>query len=467
MKTECKQTSWHFPELIDKQVAVDFDAGFVSSDGGGVLLARMDRSLGHVKRFCGCFTDYRDPELVEHPLLDLLRQRIYGLVLGYEDLNDHEQLKSDPLLATLCGKNDPLGRERLRDQDRGNALAGKSTLNRLELTPTNATANHRYKKIVGDEASLEGFFINEYVRSLSKRTKRIVLDLDATDDPLHGSQEGRFFHGYYRHYCYLPLYIFDGHWPILARLRQSKIDAAAGATEAVEKIVKAIRKKLPQVKIILRADSGFCRDELMSWCETHGAFYVLGMARNAVLQRKLAATMEQAQAMAQENPDGYARLFHSFDYKAQKWPGEKRRLIGKAEYTSVGSNPRFIITNLTGEGSALYERLYCARGEMENRIKEQQLDLYADRTSSASFRANQLRLWMSTLAYLLVHRIRQIGLKGTELARASCGTIRLKLFKIGAQIKVSSRRVVVSLSSAYPRIGLFERVAHRFIGASP
>jgi len=451
-----------FPELIEgKSTAVDFQAGFVSSDGGAVLIGRLDRSLGHVRRFCQCFTDYRDPDLIEHSLEELIRQRVYGLALGYEDLNDHEALKSDPLLATVCGKEDPLGKNRLRAADQGKALAGKSTLNRLELTPKEADAKARYKKIVGDEESLEDFFIKEYVRSLRKRTRQIILDLDATDDPLHGHQEGRHFHGYYRNYCYLPLYIFDGHWPILAQLRTSDREAAHGASQAVAKIVDAIRKKLPRVKIILRADSGFCRDELMSWCEANQVHYLFGIARNAVLERELAPTLELARQQAEGSETKSARLFHTFDYKAKKWPGEKRRVIGKAEWTAQGRNPRFIITDLPGEGRRLYEKVYCARGEMENRIKEQQLDLFADRTSTGSLRANQLRLWLSTLAYLLIHRLRQIGLKGTELARASCGSIRLKLLKIGALIKVSVRRVLVSLSSSYPRGHLFEAIAGR------
>jgi len=426
-----------------------------------MLLARLDRGLGHLKRFTSCFTDHRDPEGIEHSVEELLRQRVYGLALGYEDLNDHERLKNDPLLAAMCGKNDPLGRQRLRAQDRGKALAGKSTLNRLELTPPEADASHRYKKIVANAAGLEAFFIREYVRSLKKSTRRIVLDLDATDDPLHGQQEGRFFHGYYGHYCYLPLYVFAGGWPVLARLRTSKLDASAGATEAVEMIVRAIRQKLPRVKIILRADSGFCRDGLMSWCEEHDVHYLFGIARNAVLERELESSLEQARQLAQESPGQSARVFQEFAYKAKKWPGAKRRVIGKAEWTAHGRNPRFIITNLTGEARGLYERDYCARGDMENRIKEQQQDLFADRTSTFGLRSNQLRLWFSTLAYLLMYRLRQIGLRGTTLAQATCGTIRLKLFKIGALVKVSVRRVSVSLSSAYPLQELLGHVARR------
>ncbi|MCP5520983.1 MAG: IS1380 family transposase [Verrucomicrobiales bacterium] len=460
--TECSRQPLLFPELISRPVKVDFQAGFVSSDGGGLLLARLDRGLGHLRRFSRCFTDHRDPECIEHTVEELLRQRVYGLALGYEDLNDHEQLKHDPLLAAMCGKRDPLGRDRVRVQDQGKALAGKSTLNRLELTPANACPSHRYKKIVAEEGLIEDWFIAEYVRSLKRgRTQPIVLDLDATDDPLHGHQEGRFFHGYYGHYCYLPLYIFAGHWPVWAQLRPANIDASAGAREAVEKIVRAIRQKLPQVKIVLRADSGFCRDELMSWCEENGVDYLFGIARNAVLERELESSLEAARQQAEVSETKSARVFHQFHYKAKKWAGAKRRVIGKAEWTAQGRNPRFIITSLAGEARRLYERDYCARGEMENRIKEQQQDLFADRTSTAGMRSNQLRLWFATLAYLLLHRLRQIGLKDTGLARASCGSIRLKLLKIGALVRVSVRRVQVSLSSAYPLQGLFGHVARR------
>ena len=459
--TDCKGQRLLFPELIARPVTVDFEAGFVSSDGGGLLLARLDRGLGHLRRFAACFTDHRDPDSIEHSVSELLRQRIYSLALGYEDLNDQEHLKNDPLLAAMCGKHDPLGRDRVRTQDRGKALAGKSTLNRLELTPVDADASHRYKKIVADASAIEDYFIAEYVRSLKKRTRRIVLDLDATDDPLHGRQEERFFHGYYGHYCYLPLYIFAGHWPVMARLRPAHTEACAGAVEALEKIVRAIRRKVPRVRILVRADSGFCRDALMSWCEANDVDYLLGIARNAVLERELEASMTQAQQQAEQSETHRARVFHEFEYKAKSWPGDNRRVIGKAEWTALGRNPRFIITNLKGPAQALYEQDYCGRGDMENRIKEQQQDLFADRTSTTGFRSNQLRLWFSTLAYLLMHRLRQIGLKGTSLAQATCGTIRLRLFKLGALVKVSVRRMAVSLSSAYPLQGLFGKVARR------
>ncbi len=467
MNTECKTTELLFPELNKKKVTVNFKAGFVSSDGGALLLGRLDRSTGLLSRFCNCFSDHRDPELIEHTLESLIRQRVFGLALGYEDLNDHEHIKSDPLLATVCGKDDPTGKDRKRPEDRGKALAGKSTLNRLELTPADADSSHRYKKIVGEEEAIEAYFIREYVRSLRKRTRRIILDLDATDDPLHGAQEGRFFHGYYRSYCYLPLYIFAGHWPLLARLQTANGDASRGSIDALKKIVAAIRVKLPRVQIIIRADSGFCRDALMSWCEANGIDYLLGIARNAVLERALSQSMEEAEKQSQSNQTGKSRIFLSFDYKAKTWPGSQRRVIGKAEWTLLGANPRFIITTLKGEGKVLYERDYCARGEMENRIKEQQLDLFADRTSTGTIRSNQLRLWLSTLAYLMLHRLREIALKGTQWSQASCGTIRLRFMKIGALVRVSVRRVSLSLSSAYPQQKVFEEIARRLKFGKP
>lgn len=443
---------------------MDFQAGHVSSDGGGVLLSRLDRRFGYLTRFTAQFTDHRDPDLIEHSVLELLRQRVYGLALGYEDLNDHDELARDPLLATLCGKDDPTGQNRAHPRDRGKALAGKSTLNRLELTPTNAMASARYKKIAADPDGIEAYFIREYVQSLPEDTTRVTLDLDATDDPLHGEQEGRFFHGYYQNYCYLPLYIFAGHWPVVAWLRTSDRDACDGALGKVEKIVSALRGRFPTVEIRLRADSGFCRDEIMSWCEVHGVRYVFGLARNKVLERIVRGSLRTAKSRQVANGSASERIFKDFRYRAKKWGRLKRRVVGKAEYTAQGANPRFIITNVPMtevDAQELYEQVYCERGNMENRIKEQQLDLYADRTSTHTLASNQLRLWFSTLAYLLMNQLRQVGLVGTELAKASCGTLRTRLLKIGALVRVSVRRVVVSMSSAFPLKELFVQVANR------
>lgn len=442
---------------------VDFDAPRVSSEGGAVLLGRLDRSYGYLNRFAAGFTDHRNAELIEHSTLELLRQRVYGIALGYEDLNDHDTLRADPLLAALCGKADPAGQERVRAQDRGQALAGKSTLNRLELTPPDATQAARYKKIVADATVLEDFFIAEFVRSLPKDTTRVVLDLDATDAPIHGQQEGRFFHAYYGDYCYLPLYIFCGDWPVLAWLRSSEREAAWGAVDKVAKIVAALRRKFAQLKIILRGDAGFCRDELLRWCELNGVHYLMGLARNAVLERKLQSALARAREKSEAQEGAAARVFCEFTYCAKKWHAP-RWVIGKAEWTQGEANPRFLITNLNPlefEARQLYEKEYCARGNMELRIKEQQLDMFADRTSTEAMRSNQLRLWFSTLAYLLVNQLRRVALRGTALAVATCGSIRLKLLKVGALVRVSVRRVSVSLSSAWPRAALLELAAAR------
>jgi hypothetical protein len=461
--TDCNSQPLLFPELTARAVTVDFGAGHVSSDGGGVLVGQLDRRYGYLKRFAACFTDHRDGERIEHDLLSLLRQRVYGITQGYEDLNDHDRLCVDPLLASLCGKDDILGRDRRRKKDQGKPLSGKSTLNRLELTPANAGASARYKKIAGDPVALEDFFINEYVRSLKDSTTMVTLDLDATDDPLHGQQEGRFFHGYYGGYCYLPLYIFDGDWPVLAWLRTSNRDASSGAVEKIKKVVTALRKRFSRLQIRLRGDSGFCRDELMVYCELNDVKYLFGLARNPVLERKLQRGLEQARQISEANAGQPARVFVEMAYCSQTWHAP-RWVIGKAEWTQGEANPRFIITNenmLTLNSRDLYEKDYCGRGNMENRIKEQQLDLYADRTSTGTLCANQLRLWFSTLAYLLLNQLRRVGLSGTELAQATCGTIRTRLLKIGALVRVSVRRIHVSLSSAWPLRSLFSLVAQR------
>ena len=461
--TDCSRQSLLFPELTSRPVSVDFEGGHISSDGGGVLIGRLDQRGGYLERFAACFTDHRNGKRIEHSLLETLRQRIYALALGYEDLNDHDTLCTDPLLASICGKKDPLGQDRVRKKDKGKALCGKSTLNRLELTPADADASARYKKIGADMDGIEDYFINEYVRSLPQDIQSVTWDLDATDDLIHGQQEGLFFHGYYGNYCYLPLYIFDGDWPIVAWLRTSDRDASAGALGKVQKITIAVRTRFPGIKIRLRADSGFCRDELMSWCELNGVKYLFGLARNSVLEGKLAKGLAQARELSEAQGGKAARVFVEMTYRAKSWHAP-RWVIGKAEWTQGEANPRFIISNedpLSYVARELYEKDYCARGNMENRIKEQQLDLYADRTSSETMRANQLRLWFSTLAYLLVNQLRRVGLTGTELAQASCGTIRLKLFKIGALVSVSVRRVLISLSSAFPLRVIFAQAAHR------
>ncbi len=462
MKTQCNQNAFLFQTKTSRKVTAKFDGGRITSDAGGLLLQQAERVTGIIRQFAGCFTDHRNPDLIEHTVEELIAQRIYGLALGYEDLNDHDQLRHDPLPAVMVGKKQPNGEDRRRKRDLGKALAGKSTLNRLELTPIRANRESRYKKITVNRQEVDEFFLKVFLQAHDRPPQRIVLDLDATDDPLHGHQAGRFFHGYYKNYCYLPLYIFCGEHLLCARLRPSDIDAAAGSVKELERIVTRVRQQWPRVKIIIRADSGFCRDAIMSWCERNQVGYILGLAKNKRLKQEIVSEMHQAKQLYQQTSQA-ARVFKDFTYQTLKSWSSPRRVIGKAEYLGKGENPRFVVTSLSvGEVDArrLYEQEYCARGDMENRIKEQQLWLFADRTSSALMRANQLRLWFSSVAYTLMAALRRLGLKQTRLARAQCGTIRLKLLKIGAQIKVTVRRVWVSLAQSYPFPQLFAQVYH-------
>jgi hypothetical protein len=377
---------------------------------------------------------------------------VYGLVLGYEDLNDHDVLRKDSALALLVGKSDLTGDERVREQDRGNPLAASSTLNRLELSTPEAAPVDRYKKIAADPGAFDRLLVDLFIESHPKPPREIWLDLDATDDPLHGHQEGRFFHGYYRCYCYLPLYIFCGEQLLCARLRPSNQDAATGSVEELERIVTQIRAHWPKTRIVIRGDAGFCREAIMRWCEDNRVRYVLGLARNKRLQRALGKEMAAAKA-AHERTGNPARRFRDFRYRTRKSWSCERRVIGKAEYLPNKANPRFVVTNLTARDASakrLYERLYCARGDMENRIKEQQLGLFADRTSTATMRANQLRLYFSSFAYVLMQGLRRLGLAGTAHAKAQSTTIRLKLLKIGARIRITVRKVWLSFSEAYP-----------------
>ena len=458
--TECNPLTFEFPELNRREVVAGFDGGAISSDAGGLLLRQTEQATGILRRFAACFTDHRDPDLIEHTVEELIAQRVYALALGYEDLNDHDRLRYDPLLAMLVGKADPTGSDRRRKRDRGKALAGKSTLNRLELTPVRADADSRYKKITVNRSAVEDLFMDVFLEAHSTPLKRIILDLDATDDPIHGNQSGRFFHGYYRGYCYLPLYIFCGEHLLCARLRPSDIDGSAGSVKELDRIVTRIRQVWPNVQIIVRGDSGFCREHIMAWCEGHGVDYVFGLAKNERLVKELGEAFTEAKAEYEQTKKP-ARVFRDFTYQTLDSWRRPRRVVGKAEYLAKGPNPRFVVSSLSPDefdARTLYEVMYCQRGEMENRIKEQQLCLFADRTSAATMRANQLRLSFSSVAYTLMVALRQRGLKGTELAQARCDTIRLKLLKIGALIRVTVRKIWVSLADSYPYQSLFYRV---------
>jgi hypothetical protein len=447
--TECNQWSFGFEGSGRREIVARFDGGTISSDGGAFLLRQTDKRLNLIGRLAESFLDGRNQALVEHSIAEMLSQRIYGLALGYEDLNDHEQLRNDPVIGILSGK-----------ENLAEPLAGKSTLNRMEL---GTGINDRYKKITFWKEGVDELLVNVFIESHEKAPREIVLDLDTTDLPLHGKQEGRFFHGYYDNYCYLPLYVFCGDHVLCARLREANHDAAFGCLPEIQRIVKQIRAAWPEVKIVLRGDSGFCRNELMSWCENNDVDYLFGMARNQRLRRIIGQQMHEA-TLQWERTGKPARVFSEFQYSTKKtkksgWDRE-RRVVAKAEHIDGKENPRFVVTSLSSERGtpqALYEELYCGRGDMENRIKEQ-FSLFADRVSAETLRANQLRLYLSAAAYLLVSGLRRVGLKGTELAQAQVSTIRTKLLKIGAQIRISVRKIWVSMASSYPWQGLYRQV---------
>lgn len=460
METQCTNLGFEFHPLAARQVTARFDGGTISSDAGALLLREVEAGSGLLARLATCFDDHRDSEKIEHTVEELLKQRVFGLALGYEDLNDHDWLRTDPLLAVLVGKPDPTGQDRIDPRDRGKPLAGKSTLNRLELTPVGAAPKSRYKRIAARHRELENWFVDAFLTLTSEPCEPIVLDLDATDDPLHGHQLGRFFHGYYKHYCYLPLYIFCGEHLLCAKLRPADIDAAAGSVKQLARIVERIRVAWPTVRIIVRGDSGFCRENLMQWCEVNQVDYVFGLAKNQRLTKILGKELHQAK-LAFEATGEAARVFKDFTYRTRKSWSRERRVVGKAEHLAKGTNPRFVVTSLATDAEpaqTLYEDRYCARGEMENRIKEQQLYLFADRTSCHSMRANQLRLWLSSAAYVMLAALRQHGLKHTALAHARCDTIRLKLLKIGAVVRVTVRRVWFALAESCPYQELFAQV---------
>ena len=455
MQTDCNPTLFEFEAVERKKVVASFDGGTITSNAGALLLGQVDRGLGLVRRFAECFVDRRDPRFVEHRLETLLGQRIFGLALGYEDLNDHDELRKDPALAVLAGKLKPVLRGDCE------ALAGKSTLNRVETTPKRHGA--KYHKIDFGQAKADALLVDLFLEAHARAPRQIIIDLDATDIPLHGHQEGRFFHGYYDHYCYLPLYVFCDRHLLLARQRCANIDGAAGAVEEVARMVAQIRTAWPRTRIILRADSGFTREAMMAWCESHGVDFVFGLARNGRLEASLAGELAQAQRLCAASGKP-ARVFRDFRYQTLDSWSRERRVVGKAEHTPQGSNPRFVVTSLktsAGDARALYEILYCARGECENRIGEQ-FELFADRASCETMAGNQLRLMFSGFAYVLMEALRRLGLKHTQFADAAVHTIRLRLLKLGAQVRTSVRRIHFAIASSCPNQIEFE-MAHLYL----
>ncbi len=461
MQTECSAEAMLFARLDRREVVADFGGGAITSNAGALLLRATDQAIRLTDRFAACFTDGRAADRTVHDVRTLVGQRVFAIALGHEDVNDHDELRHDPVLGCV------LGRLEARHA-RCAPLAGKSTLNRLEHAPAGA---HRYRRIDHDTAAIETLFVELFLDAHKRPPTRLVLDLDATDDPVHGHQEGRFFHGYYDGYCYLPLYVFCGDHLLAAKLRPANIDASAGAVEEVARIVARIRQRWPRVKILLRADSGFAREALMTWAEANRVDYVFGLARNSRLVAHLHIDLAWAEDEASRSGRP-ARRFVDFPWTTRDSWSRRRRVVAKAEWMpgrgEAGANPRFLVTSLSADqidARTLYERLYCARGNMENRIKECQLDLFADRTSAATMRANQLRLWFASLAYALLSALRRLALRHTRLAAASCGSIRLKLLKIGAQVRTSVRRIRVAMTSACPHADEF-RLAHARLTAA-
>jgi hypothetical protein len=458
MPTECSRDLFGFATVEGREVVAAFDGGAITSDAGALLLGATDREIRMMERFAACFHDVRRQDLIEHEVVTLIGQRVFGIALGYEDLNDHDELRHDPMMAVLAGKL------AARREDCA-PVAGKSTLNRLELSCLEPT---RYHKISHNAVAIRQLMVDLFVEAHERAPSEIILDLDATDDPVHGEQEGRFFSGYYDCYCYLPLYVFCGRHLLDAKLRRASVDAADGAVETVARIVAQIRRRWPHVRILVRADSGFARDDLMAWCEDNDVHFLLGLARNERLVAMVADELARAEAKSRRTGKP-ARYFKEFRWLTRESWSRERRVIAKAEFTKGEANPRFVVTSLTRaqcKPKYLYEKVYCARGEMENRIKECQLDLYADRTSTATMRANQLRLWFASMAYVLLCALRRIGLPHTRFDKASCGTIRLKLLKIGALVSISVRRIKVAMASGCPAAAIWGVAAHRLNAAA-
>ncbi len=467
--TDCNAEQLEFLAFGRRRVEGGATAGRTSTDGGALLLREVAERMGLFPKLAACFTDHRDPKRIEHTVEEMVSQRVLGLACGYEDLNDHDCLRDDVVFAVAVGKEDVLGEHRERKRDRGHALSGKSTLNRLELTPEGADAQARYKKVTHNAPAFDMLMVDFFLDAHRRAPESIVLDLDATDDPIHGAQEGRFFHGYYGGYCYLPLYITCGNFLLCSRLREANIDASSGSVEELTRIVNQIRTRWPTVEITIRADSGFAREAIMAWCEANGVGYVLGLAKNARLGRVIGREMEDArkQHLATEKP---ARVFRELTYRTQKTWSRERRVVAKAEQIAGKANPRFVVTSWSVErtdAATLYEKVYCARGDMENRIKEQQLHLFADRTSAHTMRANQLRLFFSSIAYILLNELRRVGLEGTKLEHAYVGTIRLRLLKVAAVVTVSVRRIRLAFSSVLPMWQVFRHALEKIKRAYP
>jgi hypothetical protein len=458
MPTECNRDLFGFAPVEGREVVAAFDGGAITSDAGALLLGATDRAIGMMKRFAACFHDERRAHLIEHEVVTLVGQRVFAIALDYEDLNDHDQLRHDPMMAVLAGKLEA-------HREDCAPVAGKSTLNRLERSKLEPT---RYHKISHNPIAIKRLLVDLFLEAHKRAPNEIILDLDATDDPVHGNQEGRFFHGYYDCYCYLPLYIFCGRHLLAGKLRRASVDAAAGSVEEVARIVGQIRNRWPNVRILLRADSGFARDELMAWCEANGVHFVFGLAKNDRLIAEIKDELAVAEKMSRRTGKP-ARRFKQFKWMTRTSWSRERRVVAKAEWTQSEANPRFIVTSLTRaecKGRYLYEKVYCARGDMENRIKECQLDLHADRTSTATMQANQLRLWFYSMAYVLMCALRRIGLDKTNFAKATCGTIRLELLKIGARVVISVRRIKISMASACPVATTWALAASRLVAAA-
>ena len=458
MPTECSGDLFGFAPVEGREVVAAFDGGAITSDAGALLLGATDRAIGMMERFAACFHDERRQDLIEHEVVTLIGQRVFGIALGYEDLNDHDTLRHDPMMAVLAGKLEA------RRADCA-PVAGKSTLNRLELSCLEPT---RYHKISHNPVAIRRLMVDVFLEAHDRPPSEIILDLDATDDPVHGEQEGRFFHGYYDCYCYLPLYVFCGRHLLDAKLRRASLDAADGAVEAVARIVAQIRCRWPKVRILVRADSGFAREDMMAWCEDNGVHFLFGLAQNERLNAMIGSELARAEAKSARTGKP-ARYFKEFRWQTRTSWSREHRVIGKAEVTRKEANPRFVVTSLKRrecKPKYLYEKLYCARGDMENRIKECQLDLYADRTSAATMRANQLRLWFASMAYVLLCALRRIGLAHTRFDNASCGTLRLQLMKIGAVVRISVRRIKIAMASGCPTAAIWGAAALRLNAAA-